>query len=916
MRTALALARWELRLALRSVRCKAAVALYLGLAAVPPAATFFLADKFAYGQATFLEHLMAVLPFLTIVAVVLVAGYRSDAASWPETWTVLASSPIGNADYLSGRWLAITAILLPLTALPVLVAAGLAAAAGAEWHDPGAWVGSWALRIAPLVPVTAAMWLGAVTILGGELTAFAATFVGVGMVAGIVNLALARLHLLVEVSLTLGAWGNLVAWTRQFRAMTGTSREWIAPGFPASEAPFDVRAEAEWLVPQLLVGTGVAALVLGSAVAWVRRTRRDLVPRTVRPNHPLRTYLEALLRLRERLAPAVGLGRRDRLAMACGLLFFAGAVAANLERQTRFRDLARLRFEAEADDAFAPLAAEVTPRSWSIRGELGRSGEVDLDVRGTLVNEGSETHARLSFVLNEHLEIDELEAVGRRVSAERAWDRLRLDVEPPLAPAETLELRWRLRGTPAEVRFPLWGRGSDTFHTRFERFRQARFSRELSDLSRSRTHRAVSRRGVELRARDLTPVPRYTPWTLAYVDHGTGPVAEVPEEIVRPAVDLEVDLGAPASFFLADACGHSSSARRERPRLAGSCRTPLAGYTVCGGPFQVVENEGIVFAALPPHADLAAQRAESLAAAARISDRAWPGIDGFDGMVVAEWVPLFHDRDNFQWYWGWGEYRLHGKLLLVTEWSLGRGFFVGGENLVADLMTRDLVGRREIEPSQGLFFRKAIEALMLQRMGVSIQKDATLLLDEGGLEMVLKQPLLEAGQYNRTQWLRKLPAVLFDLAGRVGSETLFVAFDEFLSRTPEEPGTVEELFALLERKSAAPLERFYADFIAGGALPRLELAGVVSRAEGDGFRVAGQVENRGTGEVICPVIVKTEVAVVKTMVEIGSGSAARFEVRTVTAPYAVELDPEGTCYRMVTRARPRAEHVDLSDGPR
>ena len=95
-------------------------------------------------------------------------------------------------------------------------------------------------------------------------------------------------------------------------------------------------------------------------------------------------------------------------------------------------------------------------------------------------------------------------------------------------------------------------------------------------------------------------------------------------------------------------------------------------------------------------------------------------------------------------------------------------------------------------------------------------------------------------------------------------------------------------------------------------MPELVLENVAAGAERNGFRVTGEIRNKGTGQVSCPVNVKTEIAVVKTLVTIDSQSSSSFEVQVPTKPFAVELDPEGTCLRLVGRTRHGAEYVDLS----
>lgn len=895
MKGLLAVVRWELRLQARSWRSRAAVLVYVALCAVPP--VFLLGRSHDFGPATFLDHLLRVQPFLTLLLTLLASGHRSGLATWPETWPVLASAPMGSGRYLLGRWAAVLALVVPVSAVPLLVAAGLAVAAGGDWPAAMAWLASWASRILPLVLVASALWLGAVTILGNELAALLATFVALDLAFAALNKLLFPLRLYVDLSLTLGAYRDLTMWTMLLRQRGADD---YPEYFTASEAPMDVQATLEQALAASFLGGAVAVSVLALAVAYVRRTRRDLKPRPVRPDHPLRTYLPAILRLRERLAPGAGPSRGDLAVMGCGVLVLAGALAVHAARQRHFQGLAWERHAVETGDPFEPLGTEVKPRAWSVRGSIDGSA-MDLEIAGTLAHEGGAPRSRLAFALNEHLAVEDLVVPGRRATYERAWDRLLVTVEPPLAAGETLELRWRLAGEPGELEFPFWYLGRDSFVTAAERFLTARFPRDLSDLSTSLKARAISPSGVELRAPALAPVPRYTEWTLTPRDLSGG--REVPEETVLPEAELEIELSVPPGLVLADTCGHLSRRQDGRGRLAGRCRTALSTYAVYGGRLEVLEGDGVAFAALPAHRELAARYRESLAQAARLSQKAWPGLPGFDGLVAME-----HRSGETMW-WMWREFHLRGQLLLIHEHALATGFLPDGERLVADLLSRDLIARRPLDESQAYFFREAFAALMMQRMGVARQKDATV----GGqpwLKQILAEPLIATEKRGGELWRVRLPAVLIDLENRVGSRALYGALDRFLAAGGP-PGTVEELLALVEEESGVDLERFYRDFAAGPAMPELRLAGVEWRRQGRDFRVTGRVENHGTGEVVCPLLVKTELGTIKTVVTVGEKAPAAFDVSVTARPHTVHLDPEGTCHRWVTVGRIALERVEL-----
>ncbi len=908
MRLLAALVRWELRLQLRSLRPRAAVLVYLALASAPSVMFFFLSRHYTFGPASFLHNLLAVQPFLTVLLAVLVTGHRSAADAWGEMWPVLASARVGNAGYLLGRWIALLVLIVPVTVLPMAIAAGASVAAGGESYDPASWIWPWALEILPVAVVASALWLGSVTILGSELAALGVTVVGSGIALHFLNEVLFRWHLHVEGAVTMGSYTSFGRWMAMMGYLAGRERDIYAGNFAASEAPFDPWQTFMDLLPQSVVASAAAALALGLAVAFVHRTRRDLKPRPIRPGHPLRTYLQLVVRMREQLAPAAALGRTDRLLMVCGVAVLAGCLGFSVERQLHFQELASKRYQVEGEDPVAPMPPDVKPVSWWIRAQVETSGALVAEVRSSLANEGTEPHGQLGFALDEHLEVEQLDVAGRQAVSERHWDRVLVRLDPPLEPAETVELRWRISGTPGEIEFPFWHRSGDSFVAKVEKFRGAVFPRDLTDLSQSRFVRAVSSRRVGLEAAHLAPVPRYAAWTLTPPSDDLRTGRQVPEETVLHEMELELELEAPPQLFLADVRGQASRVEEGRSRLRSRCRTVLSEYAIFGGPLRVVEGDGATFAALPVHQELAASYRESLGTAARLSDKAWPGLPGFEGLVAVERIrPI----DTSGRWWKWGGFELRGRLLLVQEKALGMGHLPEAENLVADLLTRDLVARRSIDTTQDFFFYRVFRSLMLRRMGVSQQQDATLAAAPPWIRSVLEKPLLEADASNGLLWNRRLPAVLIDLESRVGSRQLFDGIEAFLNASGGEPGTIEELIATLEEASGVELDRFLQDFILGVAVPELELAGVEATRVSNGFRVNGRVRNTGTGEVVCPVLVKTEVGTVAIRVTVGSESDTAFDVRTTTRPHTLLLDPEGTCHRLVTPARVTVESADL-----
>ena len=930
MKLLLAMIRYEVLLQLRSVRFRVAAVCYAVICALPSGLMYFSVrhqSTEVLGSAAYLSQLLQVQPYLTLLMVVLIAGNRSDVRALEESWAVLAASPVSNAGFILRRALALLALILPLTLVPPAVAALVARAAGNTSFDVATWIGTWALWILPMAVFLTCYWLAWVTVTGGELAALIVTFIGLPLAVSAANQILFRFHLTLSGYLDWFSYRSLFYWIHFTLQGPGALRRNFHPGHAATEAPFDPPAAAAWLLPLGALIAGFAALGLGLAVAFARRTRRDLRPRPVPPEHQLRTFLEKLNRWRERYAPDGGLGLPERLALAAGVVALGLAVAGLLGRQLTFQRLAAERYRAETTQVFAPLPAEVRPTTWKLGGRIDGDGAVEVQAAGRFENRGSEPVETLAFSLNRELEIERLEAPRYRVEVTRAWDRLQLRLDPALAAGDALDLELSLSGVPAAVDF-VFGRWRRPFPVSYERVMHARFPREVSNLASSWVRRAASPRRVLLRAMDLGPVPRYTPWTLTRPGESRGEGhepsdygREVPIEAARIVVELELDFETPGGWFLADTCGHVSRGQSGPSRLAGSCRTSLSELMIAGGRLVTVDSarQGVAgevtVAALPAHVRLAEQKLRSLGRVASLSDRAWPGMPGLEGVVAVEWPPEFHvdlSREMTRWsYYEPHLPELFGRLMLVPEMSLVDGEPFAVEDLVAQLLSRDLLERRQPVPDQELLFQHLFRVLMVRRMGLDGDRGATV-SGKPWVRQALAVPILMAKSHHFV-WRLRLPAVLAEIEGRVGGDNLYTAIESFLASggEGEEPATVEGLLAEIEAVSGVSLERTYRDHFQGSALPMLRLEQVASRRQGDGWVVDGRVRNTGTGQSICPVIVKTEIGERTLTVTVDSESASPFAVRVEHRPHTVLLDPEKSCYRFLLKTSPTLERANL-----
>lgn len=912
MRTFVAILTWEAKLQALSLRSRVAAAGYVTLCAVPPATVLYLSRLHPFSQATYLQHLSAVQPFLTVVMVALVAGSRSSIDEQPRTVSVLGSASVSDAGYLLRRSAAVTLLTLAWSVVPLAVAAGLAVAGKAR-PVLETWSWTWAIDVAPVVVVASALWLGTVTILGSELAALGLLTIGIASLVEALNAAVLRhFQMRIEGIFDWAGFHAFGSWIAMWQFLIRPERLEFLPNLTGTEAPYDPWGGLLELWPRLVLPLGLAVLALGLGAGYVRRTRRDLKPHPVRSDHPARGFLERFNRMRQRLAPGGGLAPGDRLVMAAGVVLLLGAFAAFVARYERYQRIAEERYAVEMEDPIPPTSRDLVPASWRIRGSLTLDGRVETEVTARMTNRGEEPADRLAFSLDEKLALLGTEVTGRRFESRRLWDRLELRLEPPLGPGEGLELRFRLAGTPGEVDFPLWGRHNYSFATCMKSFLAGRFARDFSDLSRSVLRRAASRRRVALMASHLAPVPRYTSFTLTPYQSISGSGREVPPERFHRDVDLEVDLAVPGSFFLADVCAHTSVFEGTAGRLRGRCRTELARYAVEGGQLTPLRSGQAVVAVLDVHRQAAGSLSEALAETARLSDRAWPGLPGLDSVVVLEELPASEEGPGLRRFYAYGDpgFALHGRLLTISEVAFASDQMPEPSKLVASVLGRDLMARRLFADHDRHLYQRFFAALMLRRMGLS-KRDARV-SGPPWLKSSLKTPILEARD---TPWSNplnvRLPAVVAALEGRIGSPRLFDALEAFLAVPSEQGARFKDLFTFLEERTGVALGRFFDDFVAGGALPELELDDVHVEDRGTFFEVRGRVRNTGTGEVVCPVLVKAEVGAGSALVTVGSESEATFAIRTAMRPNVAVLDPEGTCHRLVGPNSAAAESVDL-----
>lgn len=921
MKIWLAILRQEWRLQWRSMRFRIALAAYLPLSNV---ATLFLFFGLRYRTEelveahSYLALLLLAQPWATAVLAILVAGNQSSRQALTEQWVPLASASIGHAGYLMRRWLAQQVLILPWTLAPLLLAWGLAWAAGSQSADPATWGVHWAFMVLPVAPAVGAFWLGMAILAGNELVAVLMAGIGLQLFSGVIS------HVFFSWQVAFaGFWGGLRQdalgeWVSIAVFLVQRSRD-LGLVLVGTQGATDVAGLWHWVIVRYSALYGLGALVLCLASVFLGRTRRDLQPLAVHEAHSLRSYIGVFNQLRQRYAPDAGLARQDLICILGSVALLAVAVQHQWKIQSTFHGQATARYTATKEWPVTPLPPELHVLDWSLEGEIASSGVIRSTSVGTLRYAGAKPLERLVFTLNPGLDIIDVDLDGRRLGQRRAWDRWALDLHTPLRDGDQVTLKVQVEGRPSHPFFGLYrGNTYRSFVDGYESNQAVRFSHYLHDFSNTRPGYSVTGRRVDLQPGDLGPIPRFTTWKLTPPTRSATEFGQqVPEETFPVDVDMEVRVKGPSSWLLGDACGQRSRIQQGRSLLEGRCHTALTRYVVRGGGrLEVLEGSGgdLTLAVLPGHRAKGEALLESLTTVASVSDRAWPGLPGLQGLLVFEWAPSFHidllDGMTPTW-WQPLKADLHGHLL-----SLPEGLMISPEPIRADLlvgrvMARDLLRRRAIEPSQMYLFQQLFAALTVRRMGLDEQGAVITIApwDVGSIQV----PILGAPPEFLGIYQKRLPAVLAEAEHRVGSHRFYDAVDGFLDSSQEVPGTVEELFDVLQERSGVDLEGFFRQHFLEGHLPNLRLVNVQRQAlEGQRWEVRGALANAGAGQAVCPIVVMTETHEERVVVQIDDHGEIPFSITTLSEPLRVVLDPQRTCFRaQIGKNVAALERVDL-----
>src|SRR5581483_2275191 len=161
--------RLEVLHSMRALRVRAVGLLWVGLSSLPAIAVFLRRQAGEWtGASTYAAETLPFLVPLTAMAAFLLASDALTREREEGSWTTLALCPASSAGYVLRRWASVLALLLVLSAVPLLLALALAAVSGVPLATgPFAW--PWLLRVAPAAIVWSALGLGSGTAAGSLL---------------------------------------------------------------------------------------------------------------------------------------------------------------------------------------------------------------------------------------------------------------------------------------------------------------------------------------------------------------------------------------------------------------------------------------------------------------------------------------------------------------------------------------------------------------------------------------------------------------------------------------------------------------------------------------------------------------------------------------------------------------------------
>jgi hypothetical protein len=864
---------------LRSIRFKVLAVAYVVIAVIPALALYLASGNLGYvlSGGAYAFAMRALLPVLTALFATVMAVDAINRERDEGSFGVISLAPVSASGYLFRRWIALLAIAAPLTLLPLIIAAGLAAHAGRRMPDlaPLAW--EWLLHVAPPLVVMSALMLALGTITGRTILAVLAYGFGLTFGLGFLQDALAFARRKFE------GPGQMIG----FDPLVLERLVWTVRGFwqfdPPSAAGYPLETELDRMLPESALMVAVTLFLIGIAPAFLRRSKRDVKPWRIREDHQFRTMLRGLNRMREEYRPDAGLQTADRVVIGIAALSAIACLGLLVQRDTRYMNLAKARYAAEESKEPREMSTTLIPRAIHVEGKTGRA--IATRTTFTFENRGARAERHLAFALHPSLHIEKLTASCGKATLTRKYERVGVDLDRELAPNAPCTLTFDVRGTADAPVFNF--QGSGRFGTRYRHWLEAKLAIDLSDLSRSSFIPAATRHRLTLAATDFAPVPRYTPWHISNEPVTRDrDVTSFVRDSVLPTSDVRIALQLPEGFTAADSCGTVAT-----NRIASRCAFPFADFRITGARYTTMPlGARATLLHLPPHDGLARMHAPALAEAITVAERAWPGL-GLSGTPVFVEKPIVDDGERASWFNPRSTViDASGAVFFIPEWLFIRRKALESPQIAASIISSTLRSRRAVPAEERRFFDAFLGEVARARTGGGEQRSALI----GG-----RGPKPSTTPLIRISWgafeAARLRGVIVDLEYRVGADRLIEAVNEFAAT--KGTGTAKELFDIISRRANVSLDNVYRDYVLGDALPKLTIEDATFTRDGKRWIVRGVAHNIGSGEVICPVVLRTQFGSVRDVVRIGGGERVPFTLTTEYEPRTLQLDPDRVVYR-------------------
>jgi ABC-type transport system involved in multi-copper enzyme maturation permease subunit len=861
----------------RSMRFRALAAVYVIATSIPAVMAFLISGRTprAIGPAATNTFLLSEQPLLTAL---LAAGLAVDALSRERdegSFGVLSVAPISSAGYVLRRWLAIVTICMPISLMPTIISAALAIHTRQTLALLPMFAEGWLLSVLPSLLVSSALAIALGTITGRAVLSiiFAALLFTIGL--DTMNDVLFRI-----LRLNFGGPGDLFAGgERGIRELMWAIRFYWFPDMP-SDAAFLLRTRSRTLLSRAGITAAMTMVLLALSAFYLRRTRRDLRPWKIPETHQLRTLIRTVNRIREEYAPDSGSSTPDRIMLVIALSLAALLTGNIIHRQSAFAALAGDRYAAETGHG-VPTSTSVVAESARIDGEIRIDGALRGSATTVIRNAGDRAETHLSFALNPNVSVQRLRVDAGVAQVHRVWERVDVELDPPLAPRQSRTLSFDVAGLPGEIDFALQRPGN--FREQWNRYRTAKLSMFMTDLSRSTIMPAATEVRMHLRASDIVPVLRYSEWTLLPDNQGEGFIPET----ITPNTALDVRLRHPYPIAV-DSCGVIAA----RGEIVSRCTAPLASYLVFGGPLtqrNISPSATLVY--IPAHEWLAQSHAQSLASSVRLASEAWPQLALPPHLVFIERPTEPGDRDWYNEFQPWrtvDQIGSRGAVFFVPEAIFTTTKPINTNVFAASIIAGTLRGKRRVVAEESSFFTHFYSSIAIGRLGLR----KTRAVEPGAGFPPETAPLMNRMYFPEN----RMSKVLAGLEYRVGANHFVEGINDFV-HAGDRPGNAKELINAIGRRGGLDLTRTYEDYFVGNALPELTLADVTFHRVGPRWEVTGAVKNNATGEAFVPIALRTSQGSLWQTIRVDSGGRATFSFSATGEPHSLQLDPDHVCYR-------------------